>query len=195
MLVDGGAQVIDVRPVPGYAARHIPGSLAIPLRGAFATWLGWLVPDPATPLVIVAGLGQDLPEAAWQAIKIGHDNPARTPAGGKPAWAAAGAAPAPPPRTPPAAAAAGRRIRLGLRANLAQFSLLVAVNALVGGTLGQERTVVPLLASRVFHMDAFTSALTFILAFGAVKAITNFFAGTLSDRYGRKPVLVAGWLV
>jgi MFS family permease len=102
--------------------------------------------------------------------------------------------PSPAPRTPPAAAAAGRQIRLGLRANLAQFSLLVAVNALVGGTLGQERTVVPLLASRVFHMDAFTSALTFILAFGAVKAITNFFAGTLSDRFGRKPVLVAGWL-
>jgi MFS family permease len=86
-------------------------------------------------------------------------------------------------------------LRLGLRANLAQFSLLVAVNALVGGTLGQERTVVPLLAERTFHLAALTSALTFILAFGAVKAVTNFFAGTLSDRYGRKPVLVAGWLV
>jgi MFS family permease len=86
------------------------------------------------------------------------------------------------------------RLRLGLRANLAQFALLVAVNALVGGTLGQERTVVPLLATQVFHLAAFTSALTFILAFGAVKAVTNFFAGTLSDRFGRKPVLVAGWL-
>ena len=85
-------------------------------------------------------------------------------------------------------------IRLGLRANLAQFSLLVAVNALVGGTLGQERTVVPLLATQTFHLAAFTSALTFILAFGAVKAATNFFAGTLSDRFGRKPVLIAGWL-
>ena len=82
-----------------------------------------------------------------------------------------------------------------MRANLAQFSLLVAVNALVGGTLGQERTVVPLLATRTFHLAAFTSALTFILAFGAVKAATNFFAGTLSDRFGRKPVLVAGWLI
>ena len=81
-----------------------------------------------------------------------------------------------------------------LRANLAQFSLLVAVNALVGGTLGQERTVVPLLAEQTFHLAAFSSALTFILAFGAVKAVTNFFAGTLSDRFGRKPVLVAGWL-
>jgi MFS family permease len=83
-------------------------------------------------------------------------------------------------------------VRLGLRANLAQFSLLVAVNALVGGTLGQERTVVPLLATQTFHLAAFTSALTFILAFGTVKAVTNFFAGTLSDRFGRKPVLVAG---
>jgi MFS family permease len=85
-------------------------------------------------------------------------------------------------------------VRLGLRANLAQFLLLVAVNALVGGTLGQERTVVPLLATRTFHLAALTSALTFILAFGAVKAATNFFAGTLSDRFGRKPVLVVGWL-
>lgn len=85
--------------------------------------------------------------------------------------------------------------RLGLRANLPQFVLLVAVNALVGGMLGQERTVLPLLAKDVFGLTAFTSALTFIVAFGAVKAVTNFFAGTLSDRVGRKPVLVTGWLV
>ncbi|MFE7276139.1 MFS transporter [Streptomyces sp. NPDC057623] len=86
-------------------------------------------------------------------------------------------------------------VRLGLRANLAQFSLLVLVNALVGGMLGQERTVLPLLADDVFHLAAYTAALTYILAFGATKAITNFFAGTWSDRYGRKPVLVAGWLI
>ncbi len=86
-------------------------------------------------------------------------------------------------------------LRLGLRANLAQFSLLVAVNALVGGMVGQERTVLPLLAERTFGLQAFTSTLTFILAFGAVKAVTNFAAGTLSDRYGRKPVLVAGWII
>jgi MFS family permease len=86
-------------------------------------------------------------------------------------------------------------VRLGLRENLAQFSLLVAVNALVGGMIGQERTVLPLLATRTFHLGAFTATLTFIVAFGAVKAATNFFAGTLSDRFGRKPVLVAGWLV
>ena len=88
-----------------------------------------------------------------------------------------------------------RRLRLGLQQNLAQFSLLVGVNALVGGMLGQERTVLPLLAKREFGLTAFTAALTFIAAFGAVKAVTNFFAGTLSDRYGRKPVLVAGWII
>lgn len=88
-----------------------------------------------------------------------------------------------------------RSVRLGLRANLAQFSLLVAVNALVGGMLGQERTVLPLLADQEFHLDAYTAGMTYILAFGVAKAATNYLAGTWSDRYGRKPVLVAGWLV
>ena len=88
-----------------------------------------------------------------------------------------------------------RPVRLGLRVNLAQFSLLVAVNALVGGMLGQERTVLPLLADREFHLDAYTAGMTYILAFGVAKAATNYLAGTWSDRYGRKPVLVAGWLV
>ncbi|MGH3712314.1 MAG: MFS transporter [Micromonosporaceae bacterium] len=91
--------------------------------------------------------------------------------------------------------AAPAPVRLGLAANAAQFTLLIAVNALVGGMLGQERTVLPLLAEREFHLTAYTAALTYILAFGAAKAVTNFFAGTLSDRYGRKPVLVAGWLI
>ncbi len=89
-LQDEGGQVIDVRPVAEYAAGHILGSLAIPLREAFATWLGWLVPDPATPLVIVAGPGQDLDEVTWQALKIGSGNLAGTLAGGMPAWQAAG---------------------------------------------------------------------------------------------------------
>ena len=89
----------------------------------------------------------------------------------------------------------GAAITLGLRQNIAQFMLLVSVNALVGGTLGQERTVLPLLADQVFHLDLYTSALTYILAFGLAKAATNYFAGTLSDRYGRKPMLVAGWLI
>ncbi len=85
-------------------------------------------------------------------------------------------------------------IRLGLKQNAAQFTLLVIVNALVGGVLGSERTVLPLLATQTFHLAAYSAALTYILAFGLTKAATNFFAGTLSDRYGRKPVLVAGWV-
>ena len=86
-------------------------------------------------------------------------------------------------------------VRLGLRANLPQFGLLVGVNALVGGMVGQERTVLPLMATRVFGLRAVTAALTFIVAFGLTKALSNFIAGTLSDRFGRKPVLLAGWLI
>jgi len=83
---------------------------------------------------------------------------------------------------------------LGLRENLPQFVLLVAVNALVGGMVGQERTVVPLLAEREFGIEGFSAMLSFIAVFGVTKAIVNYFAGTLSDRFGRKPVLLAGWL-
>jgi MFS family permease len=86
-------------------------------------------------------------------------------------------------------------LRLGLRANLAQFCLLVGVNALVGGMVGQERSLLSLLATEVFGLAAVSVALTYIVAFGLTKAATNFLAGALADRYGRKPVLVAGWLV
>ena len=86
-------------------------------------------------------------------------------------------------------------IRLGLRENLAQFSLLVAVNALVGGMIGQERTILPLLAERTFHLTAFTAATSFVVAFGATKALTNLATGALTDRRGRKPILVAGWVI
>ncbi len=85
-------------------------------------------------------------------------------------------------------------IRLGLRENLPQFALLVGVNALVGGMIGQERTVLPLLAEQEFGLTAYTAMLTFIFAFGLTKAIVNFLAGTLADRFGRKPVLLVGWL-
>jgi MFS family permease len=88
-----------------------------------------------------------------------------------------------------------RPVALGLGQNAAQFTLLVAVNALVGGMLGQERTVLPLLGEQEFGLQAHTAALSFILVFGLAKAATNYFAGTWADRYGRKPVLVGGWLV
>ena len=84
---------------------------------------------------------------------------------------------------------------LGLRANVRQFALLVAVSALVGGMIGQERTVLPLLATDVFGLTGFVSALTFVVAFGIAKAFTNLAAGALADRFGRKPVLVSGWLI
>jgi MFS family permease len=84
---------------------------------------------------------------------------------------------------------------LGLRANAGQFALLVGVNALVGGMVGQERAVVPLLATDVFGLQATSTALTFLLGFGLAKAVTNLAAGALADRFGRKPVLVAGWFI
>jgi MFS family permease len=89
----------------------------------------------------------------------------------------------------------GQPIRLGLRSNLEQIALLVAVNALVGGMIGQERTVLPLLATQVFGLTGFASVLTFVVAFGLAKAVTNVAAGALADRFGRKPVLIAGWLI
>jgi MFS family permease len=86
-------------------------------------------------------------------------------------------------------------IRLGLRENLAQFSLLVVVNAFVGAMVGIERSILPLLADREFHLAARSAMLSFIVVFGVTKAFTNYAAGRLSDRIGRKQVLVAGWVV
>ena len=98
-------------------------------------------------------------------------------------------------RRPPHHELIPQTIRLGLGANLSQFALLIAVNGLVGGMVGQERTVLPLLAGQVFGLRALSAVLTFLVAFGLTKAVTNFVAGALSDRYGRKPVLIAGWLI
>jgi MFS family permease len=86
-------------------------------------------------------------------------------------------------------------VRLGLRANSGQFALLVGVNALVGGMVGQERSVLPLLATDIFGVTGVTAILTYLLAFGVTKAGANLLAGALVDRFGRKPVLVAGWLI
>lgn len=86
-------------------------------------------------------------------------------------------------------------IRLGLRENLGQFALLVLVNAFVGAMVGLERSILPAIAEEEFHIAARTAILSFIVVFGITKALTNYFAGRLSDRFGRKHVLVAGWLV
>lgn len=87
------------------------------------------------------------------------------------------------------------RIQLGLRENWQQFALLVAVNAFVGAMVGLERTVVPLIAEQDFGIVSATVTLSFIISFGVVKALTNMVTGGLSDRIGRKQLLVAGWLV
>jgi MFS family permease len=87
-----------------------------------------------------------------------------------------------------------RPISLGLRANAAQFTILVTVNALVGGMVGQQQTVLPLLAEREFGLTGYTFMFTYVVAFGITKATANYFAGIWSDRFGRKPVLIAGWL-
>jgi MFS family permease len=86
-------------------------------------------------------------------------------------------------------------VALGLRANWRQFWLLVLVNAFVGAMVGMERTVLPLLAQVEFGLASKSAVLSFIATFGVVKALTNLFAGRLSDSYGRKHVLLAGWLV
>lgn len=84
--------------------------------------------------------------------------------------------------------------RLGLRANWRQFSILVAVNAFVGAMVGLERTVLPLVAEHEFGIASRGAILSFIVTFGLTKAVANLVAGRLSERVGRKPVLIAGWL-
>ena len=96
-----------------------------------------------------------------------------------------------PSTLPPTAGA----VRLGLRENLGQFALLVVVNAFVGAMVGLERSILPAIAEQEFHLAARTAVLSFIVVFGVAKALTNYGAGRLSDRLGRKHVLVAGWLV
>jgi MFS family permease len=95
------------------------------------------------------------------------------------------------------AAADNRRavVRLGLLNNFSQFALLVVVNAFVGAMVGMERSILPAIAEQEFRLAARTAILSFIVVFGVSKAITNYIAGRLADRTGRKVVLVAGWLI
>jgi MFS family permease len=88
-----------------------------------------------------------------------------------------------------------RRVSLGLRANWPQFSLLVLINAFVGGMVGLERTVVPLIGSEEFRLASTTLVGSFIISFGVIKALANLVSGHLADVWGRKRVLIIGWLV
>jgi MFS family permease len=90
---------------------------------------------------------------------------------------------------------AASRPRLGLAANATQFWLLVAVNAFVGSMVGIERDVLPLVGQRVFGLASETAVLSFIVTFGFTKALANLYAGRTADRIGRKPLLIAGWLL
>ncbi len=86
-------------------------------------------------------------------------------------------------------------ISLGLKENWKQFSLLVIINGFVGGMVGLERSILPRIADVEFHIAAKTAILSFIIVFGIVKAITNYYTGALADKFGRKKLLVAGWII
>src|SRR5688500_1390743 len=88
-----------------------------------------------------------------------------------------------------------QNIRLGLKENWKQFTILVIINAFVGGMVGLERTILPQIAEEEFAIAAKTAILSFIVVFGLVKAITNYYTGALANRFGRKNLLVAGWVV
>ncbi|HEY5127766.1 MAG TPA: MFS transporter [Bradyrhizobium sp.] len=89
----------------------------------------------------------------------------------------------------------GSRVRLGLKENWRQFALLILINAFVGGMVGIERTVVPLIGSEEFGIASTTIVVSFIVSFGVIKALANLVSGQLADAWGRKRVLVLGWLV
>src|SRR5947199_3980341 len=90
---------------------------------------------------------------------------------------------------------ADSRVRLGLRENWRQFALLILINAFVGGMVGIERTVVPLVGAEEFGITSTTIVVSFIVSFGVIKALANLVSGQLADAWGRKHVLVLGWLV
>lgn len=88
-----------------------------------------------------------------------------------------------------------QNLKLGIKNNLWQFSLLIVVNAFVGAMVGLERSILPAIAEQEFQLSAHSAILSFIVVFGLTKALMNYFAGRLSDQYGRKIVLISGWLI
>jgi MFS family permease len=88
-----------------------------------------------------------------------------------------------------------KEIKLGLKENWKQFTLLVIINAFVGGMVGLERSILPQIAEKEFAIVAKTAILSFIIVFGIVKAIANYYTGTLANKFGRKKLLVAGWII
>src|SRR5215471_14310719 len=92
------------------------------------------------------------------------------------------------------ASSANQHLKLGIRENLGQFSLLVLINAFVGGMVGLERTIVPLLGSEEFRLVSTSAITAFIVSFGLTKALVDLISGPMADRWGRKPLLILGWL-
>ena len=86
-------------------------------------------------------------------------------------------------------------VRLGLRENWKQFAILVIINGFVGGMVGLERTILPQIAEKEFAIAAKTAILSFIIVFGVIKALTNYYTGTLANKFGRKNLLIAGWIL
>jgi MFS family permease len=86
-------------------------------------------------------------------------------------------------------------VKLGLKENWQQFTLLVIINAFVGGMVGLERSILPQLAETEFGMIAKTAILSFIVVFGITKAVTNYYTGVLANRFGRRKLLIVGWII
>ncbi|CAL9349695.1 Hydroxyacylglutathione hydrolase [Streptomyces sp. enrichment culture] len=136
-LLAGGAYALDVRPAAQFAAGHIPGAVSIPLRPAFATWLGWLLPE-AAPLVFVAEPGRPPDDAFWQAYKIGYERLAGILEGGMPAWLGDGGRQAATPLLPADRAGGRPYLDVRQRSEFTAGHVPGAVHIELGSIPGQE---------------------------------------------------------
>jgi hydroxyacylglutathione hydrolase len=152
-----GGEVIDVRPSADYGVAHVPGSLAITLRGVLATWLGWLVADPATPLAFVRNADQDPEEIVWQARKVGYDILVGELDGGMPAWVAAGRPVATVPRVDPAEVDPSRVVDVRQVDEYGAGHLPTARNVELGSLTGAELPAGPVV-TMCGHSERATTA-------------------------------------